>query len=84
MKLGRLNHVGIATPSIEASVALYRDLLGATGVHAPFDLPGGRRNLERDSSPLKPSVMGGTQPSANGGITATAGLRPTGVLCVER
>ena len=39
MKLGRLNHIGVATPSIEASVALYRDLLGATKIHAPFDLP---------------------------------------------
>ena len=39
MKLGRLNHVGIATPSIEASVALYRDVLGATHVGDAFDLP---------------------------------------------
>ena len=39
MTLGRLNHVGIATPSIERSVALYRDLLGATKIHEPFDLP---------------------------------------------
>jgi len=39
MKLGRLNHVGVATPSIEASVALYRDLLGATHIHDAFDLP---------------------------------------------
>ena len=39
MKLGRLNHVGVATPSIERSVAMYRDLLGATMVHDPFDLP---------------------------------------------
>lgn len=39
MELGRLNHVGVATPSIEASVALYRDMLGATRIHAPFDLP---------------------------------------------
>lgn len=37
--IGRLNHVGVATPSIEASVALYRDLLGATHIGAPFDLP---------------------------------------------
>ncbi len=37
--IGRLNHVGVATPSIEASVAMYRDLLGATQAHAPFDLP---------------------------------------------
>ena len=39
MKLGRLNHVGVATPSIEKSVAMYRDKMGATTVHDPFDLP---------------------------------------------
>jgi methylmalonyl-CoA/ethylmalonyl-CoA epimerase len=39
VNLGRLNHVGVATPSIEKSIALYRDLLGATKIHAPFDLP---------------------------------------------
>ena len=39
MKLGRLNHVGVATPSIERSVAMYRDVLGATRVGDAFDLP---------------------------------------------
>lgn len=39
MQLGRLNHVGVATPSIEKSVAMYRTMLGATKVHEPFDLP---------------------------------------------
>ena len=39
MNLGRLNHVGVATRSIEESVAVYRDLLGATKIHDPFDLP---------------------------------------------
>ena len=39
MSLGRLNHVGVATPSIEDSIALYRDLLGATKIGEPFDLP---------------------------------------------
>ena len=39
MTIGRLNHVGVATPSIEASIKLYRDLLGATRIHDPFDLP---------------------------------------------
>ena len=39
MKLGRLNHVGVATPSIEASVATYRNHMGATTVHDAFDLP---------------------------------------------
>ena len=39
MKLGRLNHVGVATPSIEKSVAMYRAHLGAEVVRDPFDLP---------------------------------------------
>jgi methylmalonyl-CoA/ethylmalonyl-CoA epimerase len=34
--IGRLNHIGVATPSIEASVALYRDLLGATSIGEKF------------------------------------------------
>ena len=39
MTIGRLNHVGVATPSIEKSVAVYRDMLGATRIHEAFDLP---------------------------------------------
>lgn len=39
MKLGRLNHIGVATPSIAHSIAFYRDVMGATHIHAPFDLP---------------------------------------------
>jgi len=38
MKLGRLNHVGVATPSIEGSVAMHRHVLGATQVGDAFDL----------------------------------------------
>ena len=37
--IGRLNHVGIATPSVEKAAALYRDMLGATKIHDAFDLP---------------------------------------------
>jgi methylmalonyl-CoA/ethylmalonyl-CoA epimerase len=37
--IGRLNHVGVATPSIADSVKLYRDLLGATKIHERFALP---------------------------------------------
>ena len=37
--IGRLNHVGVATPSIEDSVRLYRDVLGVTDIGEPFDLP---------------------------------------------
>jgi methylmalonyl-CoA/ethylmalonyl-CoA epimerase len=36
--IGRLNHIGVATPSIEKSVALYRDVLGATKIHEKFKM----------------------------------------------
>ncbi len=39
MKLGRLNHIGVATPSIAESIAHYRDTMGATDIEEPFDLP---------------------------------------------
>ncbi len=39
MTLGRLNHVGVATPSIARSVETYRLLLGATAIGEAFDLP---------------------------------------------
>ena len=39
MKLGRLNHIGVAVPSMEAAIAYYRDVLGASVVTEPFDLP---------------------------------------------
>ena len=37
--IGKLNHVGVATPSIEKSVALYRDMLGATDIGEKFSMP---------------------------------------------
>ena len=37
--IGNLNHVGVATPSIADSIRLYRDVLGATRIGEPFDLP---------------------------------------------
>lgn len=36
--IGRLNHVAIAVPDLEAAAAVYRDMLGAT-VLAPQDEP---------------------------------------------
>lgn len=36
--IGRLNHVAIAVPDLEAASAVYRDTLGAT-VSDPFDQP---------------------------------------------
>ena len=39
MKLGRLNHIGVATPSIADSIAYYREVMGASDITEPFDLP---------------------------------------------
>ena len=39
MKPGRLNHIGVATPSIADSIAHWRNVMGATTIHEPFDLP---------------------------------------------
>ena len=39
MKLGRLNHVGVATPSIEQSLETYCNLFDAKPHGEPFDLP---------------------------------------------
>jgi methylmalonyl-CoA/ethylmalonyl-CoA epimerase len=38
LKLGRLNHVAIATSNLEQATAMYRDVLGAS-VSPPEDLP---------------------------------------------
>ena len=39
MKLGRLNHVGIAVPDMTAALAFWRDVMGAVDVTEPFDMP---------------------------------------------
>ncbi len=39
MNLGRLNHIGVATPSIADSVAYYRDVIRAVQVSEPFHMP---------------------------------------------
>ena len=39
MKLGPLNHVGVATPSISDSIGFWRDVMGASKIHEPFDMP---------------------------------------------
>lgn len=39
MQLGPLNHVGVATPSIEDSIVFWREIMGATFIHDPFDMP---------------------------------------------
>ena len=39
MKLGRLNHVGVATPSLDRAIAFWRETMGAQVIREPFDLP---------------------------------------------
>ncbi|MEE4154403.1 MAG: methylmalonyl-CoA epimerase [Erythrobacter sp.] len=36
MKLGRMNHVGYAVPDMNAAVAHYRDVMGATSISDPI------------------------------------------------
>jgi len=37
--IGPLNHVGVAVPDIDKAIAFYRDVLGATDITEPKDLP---------------------------------------------
>jgi len=37
--IGRINHVGVATPSLAEAVKIYRDVLGATEFTEPMTLP---------------------------------------------
>ena len=39
MKLGRLNHVGVAVPDIDAASAFWRQTMGAVQITEPFDMP---------------------------------------------
>ena len=39
MKIGRLNHVGVACPNVEAAAKVYADLYGAREATAPKDFP---------------------------------------------
>ena len=38
MKLGRFNHIGVAVPDLDAAIAFYRDVMGATNITEPFVL----------------------------------------------
>jgi len=39
MKLGRLNHVGVAVPDMAAAIAFWREAMGASEISDPFDMP---------------------------------------------
>ena len=38
MKLGRLNHVGVAVPDIDAAIDFWREAMGASVITDPFDM----------------------------------------------
>ena len=40
MKLGRINHIGLITESMDRSLAFYRDVMGAEVIHPPFEMGG--------------------------------------------
>jgi methylmalonyl-CoA/ethylmalonyl-CoA epimerase len=61
MKLGRLNHIGVATPSIADSVAFYRDVMGATKIHTPFDMAEQGVKVCFVDTPGADGAMNGTQ-----------------------
>ncbi|PKP95017.1 MAG: methylmalonyl-CoA epimerase [Alphaproteobacteria bacterium HGW-Alphaproteobacteria-14] len=61
MKLGRLNHIGVATPSIADSIAFYRDVMGATKIHDPFDLEEQGVKVCFVDTPGADGAMNGTQ-----------------------
>lgn len=61
MKLGRLNHIGVATPSIADSIAFYRDVMGATKIHEPFDLEEQGVKVCFVDTPGADGAMNGTQ-----------------------
>ena len=39
MKLGRLNHVGVAVPDMPEAIRFWREVMGAAQVGEPFDMP---------------------------------------------
>ena len=61
MKLGRLNHIGVATPSIADSIAYYRNVMGATDITEPFDLPEQGVKVCFVDTPGAEGAMNGTQ-----------------------
>jgi methylmalonyl-CoA/ethylmalonyl-CoA epimerase len=61
MKLGRLNHIGIATPSIADSIVFYRDVMGATKIHEPFDLESQGVKVCFVDTPGADGALNGTQ-----------------------
>ena len=68
MKLGRLNHIGVATPSIADSIAHYRETMGAIDITEPFDLP---EQGVKVCFVNTPTCTGGADEALDGALTGT-------------
>lgn len=58
--LGRMNHIGVATPDLDAAIAFYRDVMGATDITEPFVLESQQVRVCFVNTPTD-SGMNGTQ-----------------------
>lgn len=91
MKLGRLNHVGVVVPSMDAALAFWREEMGAAVIHAPFDLPEQGVRVAFVDTPDAAGGMTGTQieliePLPGGAIAKWIDANPLGGqhhLCFE-
>lgn len=95
MKLGRLNHVGVAVPDMALAIAYYRDVMGASVITEPFELPEQGVKVAFVDTPQEPGALGttgGTQIElieplgADSPITAFIARNPAGGqhhLCYE-
>lgn len=61
MKLGRLNHIGVATTSIADAIVFYRDVMGAGHITEPFDLEEQGVKVCFVDTPGADGAMNGTQ-----------------------
>jgi len=64
MKLGRMNHIGVVTPSLEDSITFYRDIMGAENITEPMEMPDQGVRLCFVNTPIMnapPGSDGGTQ-----------------------
>ncbi|NBC35794.1 methylmalonyl-CoA epimerase [Novosphingobium sp. FSY-8] len=61
MKLGRLNHIGVAVPSMADAIAYYRDVMGAQLITEPFDMPAQGVKVAFVNTPDAHGELSGTQ-----------------------
>lgn len=64
MKLGRMNHIGVVTPSLDSAIEFYRDVMGATSITEPMEMPEQGVRLCFVNTPVlnaPPGSDGGTQ-----------------------